>query len=48
MCMTPATIGYMISTYYIGFAIGGLFYAFPDRYGRKNSLILGLVLANIS
>ena len=46
--MTPGQIGRIITAYYIGFAIGGLFFAFPDRYGRKKSLIFGLVLATIS
>ena len=48
LCMTPATIGLMITAYYIGFAIGGLFFAFPDKYGRKKSLMIGLFLACIS
>ena len=38
----------MITAYYIGFAIGGLFYTFPDVYGRKKSLIFGLTLGVIS
>ena len=48
MCQTPAAIGFIISAYYIGFAIGGLFFAFPDKYGRKKSLIFGQVLNCIS
>ena len=48
VCMTPAAIGMMITAYYIGFAMGGLFFAFPDKYGRKKSLIMGLILSTIS
>ena len=48
VCMTPARIGIMISAYYIGFAIGGLFCAWPDKYGRKFSCMFGLLLASIS
>ena len=48
MCMTPAAIGFLITAYYIGFAVGGLFFAFPDKHGRKKSLILGLIMATIS
>ena len=48
LCMTPATISFMITAYYIGFAIGGLFFAWPDKFGRKKSLMFGLFLACIS
>lgn len=48
MCMSAATIGIMITAYYVGFAIGGLFFTMPDNYGRKFSLIFGLFLACIS
>ena len=48
VCMTPAAIGMMVTAYFIGFAFGGLFFAFPDKYGRKKSLMIGLLLACIS
>jgi len=38
----------LITAYYIGFAVGGLGFTFPDTYGRKKSLIFGLVLSIIS
>lgn len=38
----------MIAAYYIGFALGGLFFALPDTHGRKQSLIFGLILATVS
>ena len=46
--MSPARIGIMISAYYIGFAIGGSFCAWPDTYGRKFSCMFGILLAAIS
>lgn len=48
MCLSAAKIGFLITAYYIGFAIGGLCFTFPDTYGRKKSLIFGLILATIS
>ena len=48
VCMTPAAIGMMVTAYFVGFACGGLFFAFPDKYGRKKSLMIGLLLACIS
>lgn len=48
MCTAAATIGLLVSTYYVGFAIGGLFCTLPDKYGRKKSLMFGLVLSVIS
>lgn len=48
MCSSAAKIGFLITAYYIGFAVGGLSFTFPDTYGRKNSLIFGLVLSIIS
>ena len=48
MCMTPARIGIMISAYYVGFACGGVFCTFPDRYGRKFSCMFGLAMSTVS
>ena len=48
LCESPATIGFLISAYYIGYTVGGVFWAFPDRYGRKFSTIFGLVMATVS
>ena len=45
VCTPATTIGLMITAYYIGFAIGGLFFAMPDKYGRKPSVIFGLSVA---
>lgn len=48
MCTSAASIGFMITAYYIGFSVGGLFFTMPDNLGRKVSLIFGLLLACIS
>ena len=47
VCMPATTIGFMITAYYIGFAIGGLFFAIPDKYGRQISIVFGLTVAII-
>ena len=48
LCMSSARIGFLITAYYIGFAVGGFFCTWPDKYGRKFSVMFGLVLAAIS
>lgn len=48
MCVSVAKIGIMISAYYVGFAIGGVFFTWPDKYGRKFSCIFGLALSAVS
>ena len=48
VCMKSSTIGMMITAYYIGFALGGLFFAFPDKYGRKWSCMMGLLISCVS
>lgn len=34
-----------MTTYFIGFAFGGLMYGLPDRYGRKRAVQLGLFMS---
>jgi MFS transporter, OCT family, solute carrier family 22 (organic cation transporter), member 4/5 len=48
MCTPAATVGLLISAYYIGYIIGGAFFHFPDRYGRKFSLALSFAIAIFS
>ena len=48
MCTSAASIGFIVSGYYIGFAVGGVFCTLPDKYGRKNAVIFGLILSAIS
>ena len=48
MCMSAASIGVMITAYYIGFAVGGVFFTVPDNYGRRKALIFGMVLSCVS
>ena len=45
MCMSRATVGLMVTAYFIGFGLGGLAYAMPDRFGRKRCIIFGLLLS---
>ena len=45
VCVPASKIGMMISAYFIGFIVGGLFYALPDKYGRRKAMIFGTVLA---
>ena len=45
LCTTTPTIGLMLTTYFIGFALGGFAYTLPDRYGRKNCMLFGLGLS---
>ena len=48
VCTPTAKVGLMITMFFAGFLIGGTMYAFPDKFGRRNSLIIAMVLANIS
>ena len=48
MCMSAGTIASMLTAYYIGYAIGGVFFTMPDNYGRKPALIFGIILSCIS
>ena len=45
VCVPANTYGMMISAYFIGFLVGGLLYAIPDKYGRRKAMIFGTVLA---
>ena len=47
-CMTTVSIGLMITAYYVGFSVGGLLFGFPDKYGRKKSLIMGLGMSCVA
>jgi hypothetical protein len=48
MCTPTTTIGVIITAYYIGYVIGGLFCHFPDKYGRKFSLAFSFAIAIIA
>ena len=45
LCTAAPTIGLMLSVYFIGFALGGLAYSLPDRFGRKRCIFFGLSLS---
>ena len=47
VCTPVATIGLMVTLYFIGFACGGMLFALPDKLGRKNALLIGCLLAAI-
>jgi len=42
VCMPSSQISRIIAVYFIGFALGGLLFPLPDKYGRRFSLIFGL------
>ena len=48
LCMPVVRIGLMITAYYIGFAVGGLMYNWPEKYGRKNSVLIGMAISIVS
>ena len=48
LCTPAARIGLMITAYYIGFAIGGLMFNFPEKYGRKNSVLIGMAISCVA
>ena len=47
MCVAEAKIGIMFTWYFIGTMVGGVLAAFPDRIGRKKSVMAGLILSTI-
>ena len=47
-CKSPIEIGYIVSVYYIGYVFGACFYFVPDKYGRKRSVIVSLLLELVS
>ena len=48
LCMPVVKIGLMITAYYIGFAVGGLMYNWPEKYGRKNSVLIGMAISIVA
>jgi len=38
--MTDSTIKLLITIYFIGFALGGILFPAPDKYGRKWTIVL--------
>lgn len=47
-CMQAATIGLMVTAFFLGFAINGLFFTIPDKYGRKWTIFFAMVLSCIA
>ena len=48
MCVPETTVSMMVTWYFIGTLLGGLFAAIPDRVGRKKSVYAGLLLSTLS
>ena len=48
MCVAPAAVGMMYTWYFVGTMVGGILSPFPDRIGRKKSVIAGLILSTIA
>lgn len=46
LCIPLATIGLMVTAYYIGAVLCGFFCTMPDTYGRKKTCMFGLFLAS--
>ena len=44
VCTPMSSIRMIVTSYFIGFLLGGLAYAIPDIYGRKKALLIGLTL----
>ena len=42
LCRSPASIGIMITAYYAGFVLGGIFYRAPELLGRKKSVMISM------
>ena len=47
MCTPEATVGMMVTWYFIGTLVGGVLAALPDRIGRKKSVLAGMILSTI-
>ena len=47
-CMPAAKIALMITAYFVGFAINGLFFTIPDQIGRKKSLLVVMLISCIA
>ena len=48
VCTPQKVIGLMVTAYFVGFTIGGLFYSLPDKYGRRKALVFGMLLSCIA
>ena len=48
MCVSKSTIGLIVTAYYIGFASGALFYQWPEKYGRKFPMQLGMAVSLVA
>ena len=44
-CFPEAKIALMVTAYFVGFAINGLFFTIPDNIGRKKSVFVVMLLS---
>ena len=47
LCTPEATVGMMVTWYFIGTLVSGILAPIPDRYGRKKSVLAGLILSTL-
>ena len=47
-CMSAARVGLMVTAYFIGFALNGLFFTVPDQIGRKKTVFSVMVLSCVA
>ena len=47
-CMDPARIGLMVTAFFVGFAMNGLLFTIPDRFGRKNTVFVAMLASCIA
>ena len=48
MCQSSTKIAFMFTMYFVGNVVGGCLAFLPDRIGRKNSVIFGLIISLIT
>ena len=48
MCESSTKIAFMFTMYFVGNVVGGCLAFLPDRIGRKNSVIFGLIMSLIT
>ena len=47
-CMPSATIGLLVTAYFFGFAINGLFFTIPDQIGRRKSIFIVMLASCVA
>ena len=47
-CMSPHIIGIMVTLYFLGYALNGVFSILPDQIGRKKTTLYVMILSNFA